>query len=156
MWQWIKCLSLVMILGIIFILSGKDNHVSQSVSTYYTSHSIVHETSDHEKGWWKSVEQLESRNGVCYFDQCSLIELAETYGTPLYVYSENRIRDNYKRLVNAYSKRYPKFAVYYAIKANNHPAIISILADEGANILDVEYFENIVATLMDIIGPVAK
>lgn len=111
MWKRVKCFSFVMILGMTSILGGIDQ----------------------KKGWWKSVEQLESLNGVCYFDQCSLIELAKTYGTPLYVYSENRIRDNYKRLVNAYSKRYPKFAVYYAIKANNHPAIISILADEGAN-----------------------
>jgi len=81
---------------------------------------------------WKSVKQLEDRKGVLYFDGCNVLDLAKEYGTPLYVYSENRIIENYKRLVEAYSKLYPKFKVYYAVKANNNLAVVSILRKEGS------------------------
>lgn len=81
---------------------------------------------------WKSVVELENRNGILYFDGCDVRQLAEQFGTPLYVYSQNRIQSNYRRLVKAYQKYYPNFQVYYAVKANNNPAIIKILAQEGA------------------------
>ncbi len=81
--------------------------------------------------FWKSVKELENRNGELFFDGCSVVELAQKYGTPLYVYSENRIRENYNRLVTAYKKYYPKFKVYYAIKANNNPALVNILRQQG-------------------------
>lgn len=81
---------------------------------------------------WKSVVELENRNGVLYFDGCDVRQLAEEFSTPLYVYSQNRIQSNYKRLVEAYQSYYPKFQVYYAVKANNNPAIVRILADEGS------------------------
>lgn len=81
---------------------------------------------------WKSIEELENRNGILFFDGCDVRELASVYGTPLYVYSQNRIQSNYRRLVTAYQKYYPKFKVYYAVKANNNPAIVKILVTEGA------------------------
>lgn len=83
---------------------------------------------------WKSVVELENRQGSLFFDGCDVLSLAEEYGTPLYVYSRNRIRTNYKRLVQAYRSNYPKFQAYYAVKANNNPSIVRILADEGAGI----------------------
>lgn len=81
---------------------------------------------------WKSIEELENKNGILFFDGCDVCELASVYGTPLYVYSQNRIQSNYRRLVTAYQKYYPKFKVYYAVKANNNPAIVKILVTEGA------------------------
>ncbi len=83
---------------------------------------------------WKSVKELENRDGILYFDECDIRELAKEFGTPLYVYSENRIQTNYRRLVQAYQSYYPKFQIYYAVKANNNPAIVNILANEGAGI----------------------
>ncbi|MFC1769379.1 diaminopimelate decarboxylase [Nanoarchaeota archaeon] len=81
---------------------------------------------------WKDVKQLENRSGILYFDGCNTLDLVKEFGTPLYVYSENRIRDNYKRLLDAYKKRYQKFKIYYAIKANNNPAVVNVLRSEGA------------------------
>ncbi|MFH1590722.1 MAG: diaminopimelate decarboxylase [archaeon] len=81
---------------------------------------------------WKSVTQLENKDGRLIIDGCDAVELVEKHGSPLYVYSENRIRDNYRRLVAAYTKHYPKFQVYYAIKANNNPAVVRVLASEGS------------------------
>ena len=39
-------------------------------------------------------------------DACDIV--AE-YGTPIYVIDENRIRDNYNRFYNAFTKYYPDF-----------------------------------------------
>ncbi|OGV48202.1 MAG: diaminopimelate decarboxylase [Lentisphaerae bacterium GWF2_44_16] len=60
--------------------------------------------------------------------------LAETYGTPVYVYDEQKIRENYRRAFKAFSKHYPDFRFFYAVKACNNPAIASILKQEGAGV----------------------
>lgn len=81
---------------------------------------------------WKEIQQLQNRDGLLFIEGCSVKDLVQEYGSPLYVYSESRIRENYNRLIEAYRKYYPKFEIYYAIKANNNPAIARILANEGA------------------------
>jgi len=65
-------------------------------------------------------------------DNESLVQMARRYGTPLYVYHEERVRENYHRLSKAFKSRYPQCEVYYAVKANSHPALLHILRDEGA------------------------
>jgi diaminopimelate decarboxylase len=75
---------------------------------------------------------LENRGGKLYFDGVSALELAEAFDTPLYVASENRIRDNYRRLRNALTSNYEKIRVYYAAKANANLSVLKILETEGA------------------------
>ena len=58
-------------------------------------------------------------------------DLANEFGTPLYVIDENRIRDNYQRFYAAFSKYYNDFKVFYACKANTNLSVMSILKDEG-------------------------
>jgi diaminopimelate decarboxylase len=77
-------------------------------------------------------EPLENRKGKLYFDGVSAIELAEKFDTPLYVVSESRIRENYKRLHEALSRNYRKIRVYYAAKANSNLSVLKILETEGA------------------------
>ncbi|MFA4944267.1 MAG: diaminopimelate decarboxylase [Lentisphaeria bacterium] len=60
--------------------------------------------------------------------------LAETYGTPTYVYEENRIRANFRRAIAAFQKHYSDFRFFYAIKCCNNLAIANILRQEGAGI----------------------
>jgi diaminopimelate decarboxylase len=60
-----------------------------------------------------------------------LIELAEEFGTPLYVYSKNQILENY-RLFNAATSYDQRITICYAVKANSNPAILKMLAEEGA------------------------
>ncbi|MBS3817252.1 MAG: diaminopimelate decarboxylase [Candidatus Thermoplasmatota archaeon] len=61
-------------------------------------------------------------------------EIAEEYGTPVYVYSEDRIRDNYRRLRDALKERYEKVRILFSAKSNTNLSILNILKDEGANI----------------------
>ncbi|MFQ5405723.1 MAG: diaminopimelate decarboxylase [Candidatus Micrarchaeia archaeon] len=80
---------------------------------------------------WKIENPLENRNGKLVIGGVPCIELAEKYDTPVFVTDENRIRENFKRLKNAFEKRYSKFKVHYAIKANNNLSVLRILQSEG-------------------------
>lgn len=57
--------------------------------------------------------------------------LAETYGTPLYVYDAGLLRSNFRTL----SQAVRGFAnVYYSVKANPNPAIARLFVGEGAGL----------------------
>ncbi len=81
---------------------------------------------------WRIEPPLENRNGELFIDGCSASQLAKQYGTPLYVMSETRIRENYRRLNAAFQKHYADFRLYYAVKANNNLSVLSILRQEGS------------------------
>lgn len=84
-----------------------------------------------DKGSWVKAP-LENRKNVLYIGGCNALELAEKYGTPVYVSDEDRIRDNYRRLKAAFTNVYPKTKIHYAIKCNNNISIVKALFDEGA------------------------
>jgi len=75
---------------------------------------------------------LENRGGILYIDGVSSLELAEKFDTPLYVLAERRIRENYRRLQDALTKRFSKVRIYYSAKANTSLSVLKILEDEGA------------------------
>jgi len=60
------------------------------------------------------------------------VELAERFGTPLYVTDEQRIRENYRRFHRAFAERWGEVEVCYAYKANSNLAVCKILQGEGA------------------------
>ncbi len=78
------------------------------------------------------VAPLEDRSGVLYFGGASTLELAEHYGTPLYVIDEERIRENYRHMFRAFRSHYSDVRVHYAVKANANLSVLSILRQEGA------------------------
>lgn len=53
-------------------------------------------------------------------------QLAETYGTPLYVYDFARIETNARRLREVFHTPDITVDIYYAMKANCHPAILEV------------------------------
>lgn len=63
-----------------------------------------------------------------------VLKLAEEYGTPLYVIDEDRIRDNYNRINQAFTSQYKDFKIFYACKANTNLAVMRILEEEGCGI----------------------
>ncbi|MDH4123627.1 MAG: diaminopimelate decarboxylase [Thermoplasmata archaeon] len=81
---------------------------------------------------WKIEQPLENRNGVLHLGGVNLLKLAEKYGTPLFVTDEARIRQNYRTIRNAFARRWNKFKIFYAVKANNNISILNILRQEGA------------------------
>ncbi|MFQ5816080.1 MAG: diaminopimelate decarboxylase [Candidatus Hydrothermarchaeaceae archaeon] len=59
------------------------------------------------------------------------VELAEEFGTPLYVIDEARIRGRYREFRDAFKKHYSDVEVKYAYKANTNLAVCHILRQEG-------------------------
>ncbi|HEY8961804.1 MAG TPA: diaminopimelate decarboxylase [Luteolibacter sp.] len=70
------------------------------------------------------------KNGSLFCENVDLQELADTHGTPLYVYSANTILDHYRRLDAALAGI--DHEVAYAVKANSNLSVLGLLAKEGA------------------------
>ena len=66
------------------------------------------------------VEEIEAR------------ELAERFGTPLFVISERQIRTNVARWREAFGSRYPRSRILFATKANTNAAVRRIFTLAGA------------------------
>src|SRR3954454_4591149 len=62
---------------------------------------------------------------------CDVIELAEEFGTPAYVYAEDDIRTRAREFMDAFSGRTDRFEVVYASKAFPCTAVYKLLAEEG-------------------------
>ena len=71
-------------------------------------------------------------NGNLFVDGCDVQTLAETYGSPLYIISENQLRQNYRRFRDAFRAHYPEVEILFANKSNNGLAIRHIMNQEGA------------------------
>ena len=77
-------------------------------------------------------DHLRYERGQLAFDGISCELLAEKYGTPLYVISENRIRQNLRSFREALTGLYERILVCPAYKANSHLAVARIYQNEGA------------------------
>lgn len=78
----------------------------------------------------KPITTKINDNGHLDIGGCDLVELAEKYATPLYVYDEATIRTIAKEYKDAF-KNYPNINMLYASKAFMTKAICKILASEG-------------------------
>ena len=65
-----------------------------------------------------------------YCERVSLTDLAEKYGTPLYVYSAGQILDRYRLFSDAFAHR--DHLICYSVKANSNLSILKLLADRGS------------------------
>ncbi|MBQ2753780.1 MAG: diaminopimelate decarboxylase [Firmicutes bacterium] len=75
------------------------------------------------KIYTKVTDKLDFFNGNDPFD------IAEKYGTPLYVYNERILRERCRDLKNMVT--YPDFVVDYSAKANSNIAFLQIVKSEG-------------------------
>jgi diaminopimelate decarboxylase len=74
-------------------------------------------------------------------DGVGIDSLVERYGSPLFVTSENRLRNNIRRIRDAFLSRYPNTAHGWSYKTNYNGAICSILHQEGSWAEVVSRFE---------------
>jgi diaminopimelate decarboxylase len=77
-------------------------------------------------------DHLTAKDGHLLVDGVSCGALAEKFGTPLYVLSENRIRHNYRGFHGALEEIYHNVLVCPAYKANSHLAVCRLYQTEGA------------------------
>ncbi len=76
------------------------------------------------------MQDFIERNGQLHAEQIPLSELAQTYGTPLYVYSRAAFSRHYRDYAEALGK-HPGM-ICYAVKANSNIAVLNLLAKLGA------------------------
>src|SRR3954464_13564940 len=62
---------------------------------------------------------------------CDVVELAEEFGTPAYVYAEDDIRARARQYMDAFRTRTDRFEVVYASKAFPCTAAYRLLVEEG-------------------------
>ena len=73
---------------------------------------------------------LSREENQLFFDKISMRELAEKYGTPSFIYSEERIVENFLTIKRAFSSTTTD--ICFAVKANSNIGILQILARQGA------------------------
>ena len=65
-----------------------------------------------------------------WIENVPLADIAREFGTPCYVYSASRIRDNFTSYQQAFGDR--AHSICYAVKANSNLAILDLLRQLGA------------------------
>ena len=79
------------------------------------------------------MREFDSKDGIMMIGGKSAVEIAEEFGTPVYVVDEARVRENYRNVYEAFS-RYIDTKIHYACKANTNLAVLRILEQEGSGI----------------------
>ena len=80
-----------------------------------------------------------------------LREIEKKYPTPFYLYDEKGIRENAKRLKEAFSWN-KGFREYFAVKATPNPYIVKILKEEGCGCDCATYTELLLAEAVGVTG----
>lgn len=70
------------------------------------------------------------KNGTLHAEDVPVAELAERFGTPLYIYSRSHLIRQYRALAHAMRAVRPQ--MYFAMKSNSNLAVVRTLLDEGA------------------------
>ena len=76
------------------------------------------------------MHHFQVKQGELYAEDVPLSQLADAYGTPLYVYSAKTITDHYDRLDDALAPL--DHLICYALKANSNLAVLNLLAKRGS------------------------
>ncbi|HXZ23247.1 MAG TPA: diaminopimelate decarboxylase [Methanomassiliicoccales archaeon] len=79
------------------------------------------------------MRKFENDSGKMVIGGVRATEIAERYGTPVYVTEEKAVRENYRRIRDAFKPHMP-VRVHFACKANSSLAILRILQQEGSHI----------------------
>ncbi len=82
---------------------------------------------------WLKRKGLEYREDILYFAEKNTLDIAKSYGTPLYVINEQMIRERYRSLKEVLNREYKNNQINYAVKANSNLSLLKILNSEGAS-----------------------
>lgn len=78
-------------------------------------------------------------------------EIVKTYPTPFHIYNEKGIRENARKLKQAFSWN-PGFKEYFAVKATPNPTILKILKEEGCGCDCSSYTELLMSEKVGVTG----
>jgi diaminopimelate decarboxylase len=115
---------------------------------------------------WETPVLVPHRNGVMNkfgdtppassylseIDGVKIAELLELYGSPVFILSEKTLRENARRLRQAFASRWPKVRHGWSYKTNYNKAVCSILHQEGSWAEVVSDFEYLKARELGVPG----
>jgi diaminopimelate decarboxylase len=78
---------------------------------------------------------------VTHIEQLAVSDLIKQFGSPLFVFSEKKIRSNYKNAKRIFETRYPKIQFAWSYKTNYLNAICNVFHQEGSWAEVVSRFE---------------
>jgi len=78
------------------------------------------------------MDDFIRRKGELYCEGVPIAKLAKTYGTPLYVYSQNTILSHYQKIKHAFAELNP--LICYSVKANANLSILQLLSEQGSGL----------------------
>lgn len=82
--------------------------------------------------WWEIKGHLEIKNNELYIANYSAVDLANRFGTPIYVYNAKRVIENYQRFYNTLKKYADReVRVHYSMKANSNTYLLKILKEKS-------------------------
>lgn len=85
-------------------------------------------------------------------DGVTIDSLVEKHGSPLFVFSERRLRSKYREISDAFTTRYPRVTFGWSYKTNYLSSICSIFHQEGAIAEVVSEMEYDKARKLDVPG----
>ncbi len=109
--------------------------------------------SDRKKSWMRPTLTPHLVGGLNKFggggapdhitdiDGVPIDDLIERFGSPLFVLSEQRLRENVRRLISAFETRYPDVVYGWSYKTNYLGAVCQVMHQEGAWAEVVSAFE---------------
>src|SRR4030042_2198276 len=74
---------------------------------------------------------LYYKGGELFVEEIKCREIVQQYGTPLFVFSRNKIVDNIKTFSTAFRDVYNKLEFFYPYRANYLPQILGEVNAEG-------------------------
>jgi diaminopimelate decarboxylase len=80
---------------------------------------------------WAIPGYLEAREGRLFIDGADTAALARDFDTPLFVFSERRLRSNIARLKSAAERVGHPVRFFYASKANSAMGLLTVVRDSG-------------------------
>jgi len=83
---------------------------------------------------WEIAGYREIIRGHLHLDGVSARHLVESYGTPLFVFSESRVKTNVRALLESARRVSPRARLCYAAKANSLLAILRAVREAGADV----------------------
>lgn len=81
------------------------------------------------------ADNIQTRDGTLYFAGHNTVQLAQKYGTPLYLMDETRIRENCRMYLRAFRRHFGENArPLYASKAASFKRMYEIMHSEGMGV----------------------
>ncbi len=95
----------------------------------------------HQTGMMNKFSRVQAMQPQTHIDGVSVQSLIDTYGSPLFVFSEKTLVARYKELRDAFARRFSKVRIAWSYKTNYLDAVCKVFHREGAWAEVVSEFE---------------